>query len=583
MEGQALTAEREAASALLQDLGYLALAIVHAGAYMRHVHSVGIVQYRDLFLSERHTTLRDSGRIYKNFDSYEKSLDTTWKMCYDLLQEPSKKMLWLMAFLDNSQIHEDLFKRAMRNFQLHEHLGVDPPTSVEPPVRSYVKEYLSIFLDSEGRWDTIRFADVMNDLTSCSLVEFDQMNLAYRVHVLVQSWVCTVIPQTPEFALGCTVTLLSTSLLNLQDDTGTLVFEQQLWLHVNNILERGYEIGADHGAVFAYLCLRMGQHDQAIRLMKRATDVHGKLLGENNPITKMAVNALSLVYSYLGQNDDAVKTATDALSSCERVLGDGHFVTLQSRECLSEAYAQQGRWDEAEALQIRVLEEYRRLMSEEHPRVLLNMTRLAQIYTQWARWDKAEELWTIILRANKLIGEEHPDALDAMNYLAICYSFQGRHDEAEQLQGQIFKAVELWQESHPRMLESMDFAGTNYALLGQPEEANRILLRVMEARKRLLGEGHPDTIKTMHRVAMSYHYLGEYDEAELLLTNAIHISKCKFGGDHTITQLCQSSLVNCRMMMIDSKKRSKSYWTTFVLLVSVLFVSISVLLCKISG
>ncbi|CCO29783.1 hypothetical protein BN14_03803 [Rhizoctonia solani AG-1 IB] len=317
MEGRALTVdEREAASALLRDLGYLALAIVHAGAYMRHVHSVGIVQYRELFLSERHATLRDSGRIYKNFDSYEKSLDTTWKMCYDLLQEPSKKMLWLMAFLDYSQIHEDLFKRAMRNFQLHEYLGVDPPTDIKPPFRSYVKEYLSIFLDSEGRWDTVRFADVMADLTSCSLVEFDQMNLAYRVHVLVQSWVCTVIPQTPKFALDCTLTLLSTSLLNFQGDTGSLVFEQQLWLHVNNILKRGYEIGVDHGNEFAYLCLRVGQYDQAIRLAKETSDACEKSFGENDPMTKMAMNDLSLICSSSGQDDDAEKMAMGVLSSC---------------------------------------------------------------------------------------------------------------------------------------------------------------------------------------------------------------------------------------------------------------------------
>ncbi|QRW21291.1 kinesin light chain [Rhizoctonia solani] len=97
MEDHGLSAaDREAAVALLQpmytrkDLGYHALAIVHAGAYIRHVHSVGVVKYRDLFLSECHATLNDSGTFYRKIEQYAKSLDTTWKLCYELLQEPPK-------------------------------------------------------------------------------------------------------------------------------------------------------------------------------------------------------------------------------------------------------------------------------------------------------------------------------------------------------------------------------------------------------------------------------------------------------------------------------------------------------------
>ncbi|KAJ1304319.1 hypothetical protein OPQ81_005479 [Rhizoctonia solani] len=263
MEGQALSdTDRDAAIALLEDFGFLALAIVHAGAYIRHVHSISIAKYRVLFLSSRQKMLEQSGKLHSNFDDYGKGVNTTWKLCYDLLEEPSKQMLWLMAFLNYNQIHEDLFKRAARNIRFYKHAD-KARTDLTLAGRYCLKKLLYIFLDSEGHWDTVRFSDVMRDLTSCSLVDFDQMNLAYSVHVLVQDWIRTVIPQTPELALERAAALLSTSMFGLQDDAESFVFEQQLWLHINNIIERKYEFGAGHRFGFADICLRMGQWEQA--------------------------------------------------------------------------------------------------------------------------------------------------------------------------------------------------------------------------------------------------------------------------------------------------------------------------------
>ncbi|KAF8706020.1 Patatin-like phospholipase, partial [Rhizoctonia solani] len=540
MEEHELSAvDREAAVALLQDLGCHALAIVHAGAYMRYVHSVGIVKYRDLFLSERHAIMKDSGTFYKKIEQHGKSLDTTWKLCYELLQEPSKQMLWLMAFLNPRDIHEDLFKRAAHSTQDYEYLHVPCLTNTMSPAYNYVRGYLSTFLVSEGCWNTVRFADIMADLTSCSLVEFDRMNLGYNIHILVQDWVRTIIPQASEFALDCTATLVSESLFNIQDDSEWFIFQRQVWPHVNSILGHDHN-GGEHPIAFSYLCLQMGEWDQAIRLAKKGAEVDKRLLGDIHIVTNWSKILLSLALLRSGQSSDSEKIATETLGSCKQFLVEGHPMTVESQECLSEIYAHQGRWDEAEGLQIQVLETYKRLQIPECPRVLASKVNLAQIYLGSAQWAKAEELWTVILDTRKHLGEEHPDLLYAMSHLAICFSLQGRHDEAERLQEQISKTTRrLWKGDHvhPRILESISLIALNHTIMGRLQEAKQLLLRVMEARKRLFGEEHPDTVKTIQRVAMAYTQVGQYDKAQSLLIEVIDISKRKLSANHPDTQL----------------------------------------------
>ncbi|KAG9082952.1 hypothetical protein FRC06_004761, partial [Ceratobasidium sp. 370] len=72
VEGGLSGTEHEAAARLLQDFGYLALAIVHAGAYMWHLKCTAS-QYRVLFNKSREYTLTRSSKIMANVDDYQRS------------------------------------------------------------------------------------------------------------------------------------------------------------------------------------------------------------------------------------------------------------------------------------------------------------------------------------------------------------------------------------------------------------------------------------------------------------------------------------------------------------------------------
>ncbi|KAG9085221.1 hypothetical protein FS749_004604, partial [Ceratobasidium sp. UAMH 11750] len=101
---------REAATALVQDLGYLALAVVQAGAYIWRT-SCDFIQYRNMYQRQPQQILEKYSQILVKVSDYEKTVYNTWRMSYGLLSERAREMLWLMAYLQRDRITQDIFQR----------------------------------------------------------------------------------------------------------------------------------------------------------------------------------------------------------------------------------------------------------------------------------------------------------------------------------------------------------------------------------------------------------------------------------------------------------------------------------------
>jgi hypothetical protein len=327
----------------LQDFGYLALAIVHAGAYIGHSPHMSISKYRELFLAQRQRMLEEYSNLRVKIDGYKKTVYTTWRMCYDLLEHngDSQRILWLIAYLHHDGITENIFQRAAINLKTLTQSQL-PPSDVEMAARNYVKEYLSRFLDSSGHWDAMLFSGAISELASYSLIDFDRANLAYNIHVLVQDWARTVSPQSPDLALECTTTLLSQSIdLNASADAKSLGFRRGLVLHTNKILsEHRREISANHAA------------------------------------------HLADVYEARGQWIQEEALEVQVYQARKRVFGERHIYTLQSMDKLARTYMNRGRWDDAERLELQVMGAWKELFGEADPITLASIGNLSCIYTK---------------------------------------------------------------------------------------------------------------------------------------------------------------------------------------------------------
>ncbi|CAE7158497.1 unnamed protein product [Rhizoctonia solani] len=572
--------DTEAAEELAQDFGYLALAIVHAGAFIAHSPSMTVAKYRSLFLSQRQRMLEQYEQLPElaKLDERGDTVYTTWRMCYDQLKPESRELLWLIAYMHYDGISEEIFERAANN--LDSKAYPLPLTDLETQARERVQKYLSTFRGSDKSWDIVKFIAVMADLTSYSLIDFDRMSFTYRIHVLVHDWARTIVPHSPELAVECTATILSLS-IDQGQDAETLAFKRQLGLHVTSVLTNGSNLGANHVNYFkeVYLCtgqwiqkakleqklsetfqhelgsnhvqtwsalcglastyLESGQWDKALELQTRVVDAYRRILGEEHSNTLASINNLALTHSHLGRHKEAEQLQLQVLAVQKRVLGEEHLFTLTSTGNLAMSYSCLGRHNEAEQLQARVLDIRKCVLGNEHPDTLTSMSNLASTYSYLGRHSEAEQLQVQVLDIRRrVMGSEHPHTLTSMSNLALTYSDLGQYNEAEQLQVRVLDIRKrVLGEEHPSTLTFMSNLAMTYSHLGRHDEAGQLEVQVLDIRKRVLGEEHPDTLRSMDNLAWIYSNLSQWDEAEEVYHRAIGIAKRTLGNLHPDTQL----------------------------------------------
>ncbi|CAE6437258.1 unnamed protein product, partial [Rhizoctonia solani] len=582
-----LDKDTEAAEELVNEFGCLALAIVHAGAFIAHSPGMHVARYKSLFLSQRRRMLDEYKQLpdVAKLDGCEDTVYTTWRMCYDQLKPGSRELLWMIAYLHYDGITEEMFKRAAQNMCSKTYPL--PPTDLEIQAQSLVQRYLSSFMDSDGKWDAVKFLGVIADLTSYSLIDFDRMNLTYRVHVLVHDWAKTVVPHSPELAVECTAALLSLS-VDREEDAESLAFKRQLGLHVTSVLRRSPDLGTNHCNYFqeVYSCTgqwieseilekkllevfqqelgsndiqtwsavhalawtykQLGQWEKALDLQTQAVHARRTLLGEEHPETLNSMSNLALIYSDLGQYNEAKQLGVKVLEMRKSILGEEHPGTLISMSNLALTYSDLGWYNEAEQLEVQELEICKRKLGEEHPHTLTSMNNLASIYSDLGQHFKAERLGVQVLDIQKhILGEEHPDTVTSMCNLASTYADLGRYDKAEHLGAQAHNMRKrMFGEEHPDTLISMSILASTYSHLGQHDKAEQLQVQELDICKRTQGEEHPDTLICMNNLASSYSYLGQHNEAEQLMVRVLEIRKRVLGDEHPHTLVSISNLAS---------------------------------------
>ncbi|KAG9073554.1 hypothetical protein FS749_015005 [Ceratobasidium sp. UAMH 11750] len=176
---------KEAATALVQDLGHLALAVLQAGAYIWRT-SCDFVQYRNMYDKRPQQILETYSQMPLKVWDYEKTVYNTWRMSYDLLSERAREMLWLMAHLQRDRITQEMFQRAAGRITTFE--PSLPLNDIDRRALDNTKSFLDGFLDSDGTWDLGAFLTTITEIMSCSLISFDRVSGVYELHTLVQVW-----------------------------------------------------------------------------------------------------------------------------------------------------------------------------------------------------------------------------------------------------------------------------------------------------------------------------------------------------------------------------------------------------------
>ncbi|KAF8179807.1 hypothetical protein K438DRAFT_1842852 [Mycena galopus ATCC 62051] len=445
------------AAALVQELCYLPLAIVQAGAFI--LQSEDLSGYLALFTKNRVNLL--SEKPARSYDGYSLSVFTTWQICFNKLSQLAAMLLQLCSFLHWDGISEDIFSRASEySFP-----------SWGPPKGGLQKalEFLSHFVGPNGEWNPFDFVKVTNEIKAYSLINFNVEQKSFSIHPLVHEWSQTTLADLHSTHL-CMIDILGMSIAAIPKEDRFPV-GLRLVSHVNSLMLAVSEIswfGPEYAQIYWYT----GQSTKAMKLDINTLEKTREILGDDHPEVLVAMHNLAHSYWSLGQFEDAKQLQLVVLEKWRKGL---------------------------KQLQVVVLEKWRQSLSDEHPDTLTAMNNLASTYHSLGQFEDAEKLQLVALeKRRKILGDEHPDTLTAMNNLGNTCRSLGRFEEAEKLQLVTYwslgrfenaerlqlvvleKQRKILGDNHPHTLAAISHLANTYHSLGQFEEAEQLQLMVLE-------------------------------------------------------------------------------------------------------
>ncbi|KAH8813771.1 hypothetical protein DL96DRAFT_1716078 [Flagelloscypha sp. PMI_526] len=556
----------ELALKIVQELGYLALAINQARAFLANGVCT-LEEYLPIYARNCERLLED--KATQTTDDYQYSVYTTWTISFNRLSPDAALLLELLSQMHHESIPSRLFENAWK--------ALNREGEKENTVPQTIASFLCSFTAVDSTWDVLCFRKLIREILSFSLLEFNTTNSFISLHPLVQRWAQHQ-SQHHEGIIPSTQTLLALATLtewNSEDYAMRFFLLPHLRASMKNGIQLHYTFLARVGYVYQYggmhregfdMCQRalsetqqhfgpehpdtldrvgelaaayraLGLNQEALELNEGQLEARRRIQGNEHPDTLNAMSDLALDYRRLGWYRDALKLNEEVLELRRRVLGHEHLGTQTTMINCALVYSYLGHYRSALELNEEVLGVRKRVLGHEHPYTLVTMSNLAQVYWDLGQHGDALLLGKEVVEVRKrVLGFEHPDTLTSMHNLAVFYKRMGLSWNAMKLNEEVLEVRKrVLDHEHPDILASMNNLVLVSIDLRQYQDALKVNEELLEVRKRVQGHEHPDTLAAMSSLAQIYSNLGQYQNAFDLHMHVIEVSSRVLGPKHPQT------------------------------------------------
>ena len=377
---------QKVSDAIVERLGYLALAVDLAGAYIHEDFShdssnqeAALKRYLANFGKHQDVLLQSD--YFKGLSPYDKTVWTVWDTTLETIKRrhPELRADLLLAFLarfNREIIHDQLFRMASLGFPA----TAENLCQQDQDLPDWLKELIK--LDQQD-WDSFRYREALKPLLRYSLLQrMDGEWPGVAMHGLVQ-WPATKYAKDQLWDFWYLIFISAVSHHILQDKAKPQ-FRRHMIMHVSTV---------------GKTCFDNMQVDDQRKIWVWGT--------------------VGNVYHLEGRWKEAEELEVQVMETSSRVLGQEHPSTLTSMANLASTYRNQGRWKEAEELEVQVMETSSRVLGQEHPSTLTSMANLAFTWKSQGRNHEAILLLQecFQLQTHKL-GSQHPateSSLKALN------------------------------------------------------------------------------------------------------------------------------------------------------------------------
>lgn len=471
--------EEAALEELVQELGYLPLAMEQAAAYITANQS----RFQDYLRGYRNRRL--AVLTTPIMGEYPESVATTWDLNFrEVASVPhSADLLRLSAFLNPDAIPLELIARGASELgpalaKALEHVLDDPlllDETLEPLYR-----YSLIRRDIKAR--TYSIHPIMQAVLLDRMSSEDQREWAGRAVNAVkiafpkpnyENWeACDrMIPQ-----VAACVSLIEkwgfdfSAAGFLMRDAGVYLrrrarFQEAIAMQQQLLAMQERTLGAMHTAVaeallnLAKLKRHLGYYEEAEPLLRRALSIFEAAHGPVHRTVAKVLTSLSALCCILERLDEAESLARKSLAICGEILDERDRELPKCLTNLAVVLDKQDKLEEAEQALKQSIEIEKSLPRQDHHDLSSSLTILAGIYTKWKRFDEARPLLEQALELDKSMGDDHPGIAWSLTGLAELDAEQGDFNSAKNrsLQAFMIRCKTLGAE-HPLTKQSQEYA-----------------------------------------------------------------------------------------------------------------------------
>jgi tetratricopeptide (TPR) repeat protein len=504
----------DGATAMARALGFLPLALSHAGAYC--AAGTSFTDYLELLGALPAAELFDS----RPETSYAQTVASTWQV--------------------SIQAAEGQAPLARRLLEMAAHLAPD----------AIPRALFEVLLDDAGSAAARKpLLDAFNALHRLSLAEVNDD--AISVHRLLQK----VVREDPLVRADKTAAL--SALAAVAGAFPSDHAQPQTWPQSERLLPHALAIDvAEEGgqrlvtllnSVSEYL-LRADSGERTVHAATRASAYVHRILGAEHPHTLRARSNLAAAYHAAGRPGEAIELGERVLADCQRILGPEHPGTLTAaRGILFVSYDLPGRAGAAIELGERVFTDCQRILGRQHPDTLRTGMMLASSYGSAGCIADAIELGERVLAdCQRILGPEHLDTLRTGVILTLSYGSAGRVADAIELGERVLTDCErILGPEHLDTLRAGTALALSYGLGGRIGEAIELGERVLADCERILGPEHPGTLRAGMTLAFCYGLAGRVAEAIELGERVLTVSERILGPEHLDTLRAGMVLAFC--------------------------------------
>lgn len=546
---------------IASELGYLALALNHAGATIRrNIYTLDrylhyYLGYRRMMISYSHINTVEDANIF-----------TTWEIPFRRIEARASieyrdavDLMHIFAFMHFESIPESIFQAFWNSANETE------TSSTSYPV---ILQNLSM-LNEEA---LARLRRAFRVLCDYSIIDYDPDKKSCSLHPVVHTWARNRL--TPdEFArwLGCTTAMLAHCISPNLEVSGRQ-FRRQLLSHIDEVLRMIHQLYSSFPKTtkqaaeldkFASVYAENGLWKQARSLRRKVIDLRAQKLGRRHTDTLKAKKGLADIYWNLFEVESCIKIQFDVLKSHwlnrPSLLNwiiwppwkPDHVPYCIALSDLAQSLWLAGKLDLSKQAGERALQGLLRHLGPDDPKTLNAMFNLGRTYHHLREYNQSYKYLVCVVKKRKhFFGPDHPDTLMARSELGTSYRALGRMNLAEKLIENVLEARKrTLGEEHAYTLWSVNDLSKILCDRGRSEKAMTMLEDIIPVVTRTLGEDHVGMIMTRSNLARAYAICKRWSDASDILRDLCKV----ISVDHPdwVNNMCGYIHVRVKMGLLE--------------------------------